>query len=389
LIVEVALGFFIIGNLLITSRWYAAHLLPSSGHRETDVVEVVSRGPAATEVDAAARRASTLAALRAIPDVRVAVTVSSTALDDWWGPPDAFWTDAGAAVGASACAEVARSPEGVVVGWPVSAGPGLVEALDLSYVEREPGVTAPAGVLVTRCLRDALFGGASALGRTLRSNRRPPARIVGVVEDVRLHVAFLYQTHVTAIYPGAADDPRVVHVLLRTESGRAAAVRDAVGPALAGLGGGDGRERLLVARLVSGAETRCSGIARGTVLLLAYVGGLLGVLAVLGNFAVAAFLVGDRRRVIGVRRALGARRWDILRYLLIENLLPTQLGNLLGLLVLLATLPAAKLRFAGIRFHVVDVLATAFLLSLGGILAKLLPALRATRIPPSEVTRSL
>jgi putative ABC transport system permease protein len=388
LIVEVALGFFIIGNLLMTSRWYAAHALPPSGHREADVVEVMSRGPAAA--DAAGRRQAELAALRAIPGVRFAVGVSSSELDDCWGTPDVFWTDAHVPVAPSACADVTRSADGVVVGWPVSAGPGLVEALDLSYVEREaPGVAAPTGVLVTRCLRDALTGGASALGLTLRSNRYPPARIVGVIDDVRLHVAFLYQTHVTAIYPGTPDDPRVARTLLRTEPGRAEAVRDAVRPALAGLSAGADGDRLLVARLVSGADTRSAGVARGTVLLLIYVGGLLGVLAVLGNFAVAAFLVGDRRRIIGVRRALGASRWDILRYLLIENLLPTQLGNLLGFLVLLATLPAAKLRFAGIRFDVIDVLATALLLSLGGILAKLLPALRATRIPPSEVTRSL
>ena len=56
---------------------------------------------------------------------------------------------------------------------------------------------------------------------------------------------------------------------------------------------------------------------------------------------------------------------------------------------MLASLPAAKLRFPGIHFDVIDALGTAFLLTLGGVLAKLLPALRATRIPPSVVTRSL
>jgi putative ABC transport system permease protein len=242
------------------------------------------------------------------------------------------------------------------------------------------------GVVITRCLRDALFGGAPALGRTLRSNRRPPARIVGVIEDVRLHVAVLHQTNVTAIYPGILGDARVDRFVVRAEAGQAEAVRARVSRALASAVGPDG---LVTARLFSDPDTRSAGIARGTALLLIYVGVLLGVLATMGNFAVAAFLVGDRRRVIGVRRALGANRWDVLRYLLIENLLPTQLGNLLGLLVVLASLPAAKLRFAGIRFDIIDAVATAFLLSLGGILAKLIPALRATRIPPSVVTRSL
>jgi putative ABC transport system permease protein len=382
LVVEVALGFFIIASIIMTSRWYAAHVMPVSGHREADVVEVVTRGPTAPGEEVARRRRDELAALGALPGVRRATAVSSSSVDDRWELPDVFWTEAGAARGPSRCAGVSRSGDGIVVGWPVGAGPGLNEALDLRVVEGKTEETTD-GVVITRCLRDALFGDAPALGRMLHSNAHAPARITGVVEDVRMHVAFLYQTHVTAIYPldGVPADPRVDRFVMRTEPGRD--LRAAIGPALGRPG------RTVSTQLFDDGSTRSAGIARGTVLLLVYVGGLLGVLAIMGNFAVAAFLVGDRRRIIGVRRALGASRADIMRYLIIENVLPTQLGNLFGLLVVLASLPAAKLRFTGIQFHLVDALATAFLLSLGGVLAKLIPALRATRIPPSVVTRSL
>src|SRR5262249_13960855 len=155
----------------------------------------------------------------------------------------------------------------------------------------------------------------------------------------RLRVAFLYQPHVTAIYPVPADDPRVARWVVRTAPGRADAVRAAAGPALDALGDG---ERLVTARLCAVDGAYSARGARGTAILLASVAGMLGVVAVLGNFAVAAFVMADRRRVIGVRRALGATRWDIFRYLVIENLMPTQLGNLAGLAIVLATLPAAK-----------------------------------------------
>ena len=386
LVVEVALGYFIIGNLLMTIGWYADHVMPTSGHREADVVEVVARGPAAPDLvdNTLVRRQDELSALERMPGARAVAAVSSSSLDDRWETPDVFWSDAGPSAGPSRCPGVARSADGIVVGWPVGAGADIAKVLELPVVE---GSADPRdGVVITRCLRDALFGGGTALGRTLRSNRQPPTRISGVIEDVRLHVAVLHQTNVTALYPAVVGDLRVDRYVVRAEDGRAEAVRAAAAPALAGIVGPQG---LVTARLFSEPDTRSAGIARGTVVLLIYVGVLLGVLAILGNFAVAAFLVGDRRRIIGVRRALGASRWDILRYLLIENLLPTQLGNLLGLLVVLASLPAAKLRFAGIRFDIIDAVATAFLLSLGGILAKLVPALRATRIPPSVVTRSL
>jgi putative ABC transport system permease protein len=384
LVVEVALGFFIIGNLIMTIRWYADHVMPKSGHRETDVVEVVARAPMDAKVfDLVMRRDAQQSFLRRLPGVRHVAEVSSSSIDDRWETPDVFWSDAGTSVGPSHC--VARSADGVVVGWAVGAGPYLADVLDLSAVEGSP-YGGDDGVIITRCLRDALFGGGPAYGRTLYSNRHRPARITGVIEDVRLHVAVLHQTNVTAIYPNVVGDPRVHRWVVRTEPGEAEAVRAGAAVALANAVGPNG---LVTARLFSEPNNRCAGIARGTVLLVIYVGLLLGVLAIMGNFAVAAFLVGDRRRIIGVRRALGASRWDILRYLLIENLLPTQLGNLLGLVVVLASLPAAKLRFAGIRFDIIDAVATAFLLSLGGILAKLVPALRATRIPPSVVTRSL
>jgi putative ABC transport system permease protein len=395
LITEVALGFFIIGNLWATIRWYAEKTVPPAGNHELDVVEVVSRRVMADDDPDGDRllglRALERAALTALPDARTVAAVASTQIDDRWGVPSLFWSEGGRAADVTACAGVARGEGGVVAGWEAAAEPPLGEVLDMRTVAGTffgPGGTAaPDTVVVTRCLAEALWGsGAAALTQTLRSNRRPPARVVGVIDDVRLRVAFLYQTTVTAIYPVPVDDQRLARWVVRTTPGRADAVRAAVVPALDALGGG---EHLVTARRFTLEGTYSSAVAWGTVWVLAFVGALLGAIAILGNLAVAAFLVGDRRRIIGVRRALGATRWDIFRYLVIENLLPTQVGNVAGLVLLLATLPAAKLRFTGLHYDVTDALGTAFLLSLGGVLAKLLPALRATRVPPSEITRTL
>jgi putative ABC transport system permease protein len=241
--------------------------------------------------------------------------------------------------------------------------------------------------VITRCLADGLFGGPDrALGKPLFSSRHAAARVVGVVEDVRLRSPFLYQSRVTAIFTAPPDDERHSRYVLRTAPGRAPEVRIAAERALARRTPGG----VHVARLFSGGGlVRVAANARGTVIMLLSFAGILGVCALLGNLAVAAFLVGDRRRLIGVRRALGATRGDIVLHLIVENLIPTQIGCLLGLGLTLLVLPGVQHRFTDLVLRPLDAAATFVLLSLGGVAAKILPALRAARIPPSEAGRTL
>jgi putative ABC transport system permease protein len=391
LVLEVTTGFIIVANLIITIRWSLSIGLPPSGHREADVVEVVLRRPAGAPNAARGATADLGAAraLAAIPGVRRVAAVSATQIDDRWAMPVVVWSVDTAGAGPSACPSVDRSDAGVVAGWAVEADASLAETIDLRFVEgASPGAPTAFGaaesVTITRCLRDTLFGGGNAFGKVLRSNRHPPARITGVVEDVRMREPLLYQTQVTAIFPLPAADERVGRFLVRADPGRAGEVRRAA----AALGGGD-PDQIVTARLFTLAGTLCSLIARGTAMLLGLVAASLGVVAILGNLAVAAFFVGDRRRVIGLRRALGATRWDILRYLLLENLLATQIGNALGLACTLLLLPGAQRRFAGLHLAFADVVGSALLLSLAGFIATLVPAWRATRISPSEVCRGV
>jgi putative ABC transport system permease protein len=404
LVLEVTLGFFIVANLVITIRWYDSKGLPPSGHREQDLVEVMLRAPASRAPSGAGAFAADEAALAGLPGVRRVASVSATQIDDRWALPAVFWTDAterrgwgaedeavGARGPANACAGADRSADGTIAGWPVEADAALAETVDLRFVEGAAprADSAAGGVIITRCLRDALFGGAPALGELLHSTRHPPARIVAVVEDVRMRVAFLFQTQVLAIYPPPVGDERSIRFLVRTEPGRAPEVRAAAARVLAaGSDGAPDPDRLVSARLFSLAGTRSALAASGTVVILGLVAVCLGVVSILGNLAVAAFFVGDRRRVIGLRRALGATRWDILHYLLLENFLATQIGNGLGLVLTLLFLPGAQKRFAGLHMSLADVLVAAAMLSLSGALATLVPAWRATRIPPSEISRA-
>jgi putative ABC transport system permease protein len=116
---------------------------------------------------------------------------------------------------------------------------------------------------------------------------------------------------------------------------------------------------------------------------------VLLVITAAGIVGLTSFWVGQRRKQIGVRRALGARQRDILGYFLTENLLISLGGVLLGIVLALSMnlwlvlrLGVQPLSFAYLATGVVLLL----LLGQGAVLA---PAIKASRVPPVEATRSV
>jgi putative ABC transport system permease protein len=123
-------------------------------------------------------------------------------------------------------------------------------------------------------------------------------------------------------------------------------------------------------------------------LLVGVIVALLGVTA-LGIVGLASFWVAQRRKQIGIRRALGATRADILRYFQTENFLIVTFGVVLGIVL------AIGINLALMKFFEVPRLPLWYLpvgvvvLWLLGQLAVLAPALRAAAVPPVVATRSV
>jgi putative ABC transport system permease protein len=115
----------------------------------------------------------------------------------------------------------------------------------------------------------------------------------------------------------------------------------------------------------------------------------VGFVALLGPVAVASFLVAERTAQIGVRRALGATRFDVIRYFLVENALAMALGTSLGALLTVPFFLFMRRYFYGAELRPWMLILTAALLFVDGTLAALLPALRASRIAPSVAARRL
>jgi putative ABC transport system permease protein len=122
--------------------------------------------------------------------------------------------------------------------------------------------------------------------------------------------------------------------------------------------------------------------------MLIAVSALLLLITASGIVGMASLWVTQRRKQIGVRRALGARRLDILRYFITENVLITSAGVTAGVLLALALnqLLVSKLEME--RLPVGYMLAGAGVFWALGIIAVYGPAWRAASLSPAMATRS-
>ena len=123
-------------------------------------------------------------------------------------------------------------------------------------------------------------------------------------------------------------------------------------------------------------------------LLVAVIVALLVVTA-LGIVGLASFWVAQRTKQIGVRRALGATRGQILRYFQTENFLLATIGIVLGMLMAYGINQLLMERYELARLPLLYLPVGAVALWLLGQIAVFGPARRAAAVPPAVATRSV
>jgi putative ABC transport system permease protein len=109
---------------------------------------------------------------------------------------------------------------------------------------------------------------------------------------------------------------------------------------------------------------------------------------VVGLYGVTAFFVGQRRREIGLRAALGAQPRQILAHIFRQGALTTGTGVAAGLVAAaLLSRTVASLLFGISPVDPVTFLAVPLLLALVAAAAIWAPARRATKVDPTEALR--
>jgi putative ABC transport system permease protein len=246
-------------------------------------------------------------------------------------------------------------------------------------------------VIITQALADQLFP-KGALGKTLYSSlpgKDGPVTVVGVIE--RLQAPWVgwdkvEQAMLVPQYDHGEFDSNSSRYMVRTEPGRRDEVMKEAERKLGEINTGR-----IVRGLRSIEEVRGESYRQDramTVVLTTVIFALLAVTG-LGIVGMVSFWVTRRIKQIGTRRALGARRFDIRRYFMIENLIVVGIGIAVGLLLTYGfnlwlmkhyELPRLAWYYAPLGALTVLLL---------GQLAVFGPATRATRVSPAVATRTV
>jgi putative ABC transport system permease protein len=239
--------------------------------------------------------------------------------------------------------------------------------------------------IVSQRLASRLWPGQPALGRKMYVNQYW-YQVVGVVADVlrpKEAGAGLPGIYDTAFFPMQPTDALSYYVLRSAPADRERIARQAE----------DALSRLDTAAVAEGkpfVDIRSdyfSGAASMVWMLVLVCVVMLAVTA-FGIVGLTSFWVAQRRRQIGIRRAVGARRGHILSYFCTENFLLSAAGVVLGMLLAFGINLYLMQHYEMARMPWYYLPVGAVVLWLLGQVAVFGPARRAAAVPPVEATRS-
>jgi putative ABC transport system permease protein len=240
-------------------------------------------------------------------------------------------------------------------------------------------------VVISRAYAKLAFGEGSPLGKLLEDSDGDMYRVTGVIEEFYnpygwpIHEYVVFYANRNRSYVGGAP------YLVRTEPGRGPELTKALEDTLIAANAG----RNVRVRTLDEIKTQFFGGQTITVTLMSGVAVLLVLVTSLGIVGLTSFSVTERTRQIGTRRALGARKTDILRHFLLENWVVTTCGLALGVGLAYALNLGLMQGAAQTRLAWPLVVSGVVLLWTVGVLATLAPALRASRISPAIATRNV
>ena len=280
------------------------------------------------------------------------------------------------------------------------SGDSLVKTLGLKLVEGrdfaadeiqdvDPEASQDMGrvAIMTKRLAEEMYPGTSAVGKNFYLGGNPegePIQVIGVVEKLQTPWANAGPQGEQATILGMNMLNSFSRFVVRAEPGQRDRVLKDVEAVFGRIPG------QIVVHRATMDEDRFDMYRddRAVAWMLTTVTVLLLLVTGSGIVGMATLWVNQRRKQIGVRRALGARKVDILRYFITENFIITSGGVVAGLLLAIGLnqLLVSQLELTKLPLGYLAV--GSLVLWLVGIAAVYAPAWRASGISPAIATRS-
>jgi putative ABC transport system permease protein len=379
---QIALTLAIVCNSLSVIQQFVERMQRPTGIDEANIF-TLSSAWIADPPDLEAQIKGDLAGLRAIPGVVDAISIISSPLDGVsYNSELSLKPDQRSAT--TYAATYFSDEHGLAAfGFRLTSGRwfNANEVGLLRYYENK----YPPTLVVTEALAKALFPSGSALGQVVYINSQF-ARIVGVIERAQTPDAARGGQPDRSVFVPMLPLNKSNQYVVRTRPGQQAAVMHAAQDKLFALD-----SRRIIQGVTPFSESRHNAymLPRLIAVMLAVVSALLLSVTGFGVVGLTSYWVTQRRRQIGMRRALGACRSDILAYFHTENLLIVAVGCLVGIILGLAINTAMATSMQLTRMSVVYVCVGALIVLVLCQLAVLWPALRAASISPASATRAL
>lgn len=379
IVAQLALSIAIVSNALFFIQQRVEHISRPSGfaHEQVSKIETKESEPSGTMETVLARD---IAALSSIPGVQSVAPISSI-------PFSHSGSDSGFSTQQGESSMSTMTPAGVIQ----MDNHGL-ETLGLELLEgrnfkpEEITYLAPQAnpssvfAIATESVAKSLFPEQSAVGQTVYAGGQIPAHIVGVVKDAFGPFPSREIAYQNLFISALNDNDQIYYVIRSSREDRESVLATAV-PEL---------KAQDPTRIVSNEQTleamraKHYGPDYAMIILLTVVISLLIFINMLGIVGITTFWVNQRRKQIGIRRALGATRAAIMRYFLVEN----------ALLVIAATGLGAMIAFWAshylVRNYAFELLPWLYIPLAGAtvlaitLLAAAVPARRAARVSPQE-----
>jgi putative ABC transport system permease protein len=281
------------------------------------------------------------------------------------------------------------SPDSLIKTW----GLKLIEGRDFQLddileVDSKTSKEFVKNVIVSEALARKMFPDqTSFVGKEFYFSGDNLVRIVGVVEGLQTSGAQQGSTGAfTVLVPARLSNEIYDGYAVRAEAGQRDRVMKDVAEAL--------RKASTVAlniktRSMEFFRDRRYQPEKGVAWMLLTVSALLVVITASGIVGMSTLWVAQRRKQIGIRRALGAQRLDILSYFMAENWLITTSGIVVGTMLALGLNQVLVTHFELPALPINYLFYAPLVFWLLGFAAVYMPAWRAASISPATATRGV